>query len=341
MDYGPYYSIYELARAAEVYLRLIDIADIRFFLRENIPYDRKEILCAIQIGGKIKSDNNQVPITSHPAIHSAIKGVDFYEKKFSGEQNKGFEMLGTVLYNELIWLVGSMINLIYDVYVRSIENAINKMEYFEAIKHLTVERQSDKLDNTHPKKFIDKYKEYLNKRIDDIKELIQIEELNFGNELKEILISYKLGLEVNVKGRNLLTPLLKRDYDDFIKNLKNSLLIPSYYDVQKKEKERYYHVYLLGVLEGRLNFYKLQSNKESGFGRYDICAIPIHRTNPGIIIEVKADDSIIGDDALGQVRVNEYIAELRNDGIKEVLVLAINFKEKSIETKHEVLHVSA
>lgn len=337
MEYGPYYSIYELARTAEKILALIDKFQITFFVDKNIPYDRKEILCSIQVGKSIKSIDDKVPITSHPAIHSAIKGIEFYEEK-EVEDATSNEIMSHVLYKDLIWLTSSMINLISDVYEKAIEVKIHDIKYIEAIKLLTIERQTEKYNNTHPQKFIERYREYLNKRIKDIKELIELDKLDFGFELKEIIESYKLGLEVNVKGRNLLTPLLQKDYEVLIENLKKSLFIPSYYDIGKDEKEKYYHVFLLGILEGRLNLYNLKSNKESGFGRYDICAFPINKKHPGLLIEIKSDKSNVST-ALAQIESNNYVNELRIEGVKEVLALAINFQPKDIITDFKIIQI--
>lgn len=338
MKYGPYYSIYQLARAAEKILALIDKFQITFFVEQNIPYDKKEILCSIQIGKSITSIDGKVPTTSHPAIHSAISRIEFYEEQEVENDIDTNEAISLALYTNLISLTSSMIILISDIYEKAIEVKIQGKRYNEAIKLLTIERQTDKYNNTHPQKFIDKYREYLNKRIKDLKELIDLDKLDFGVELKEIIESYKLGLEVNVKGRNLLTPLLQKNYEVLIENLKNSLFIPSYHDVGKDEKEKYFHVYLLGILEGRLNLYNLKSNKESGFGRYDICAFPINKNHPGLLIEIKSDGTNVNT-ALNQIKSNNYVNELRIEGVKEILALAINFQPKNIITDFEIIQL--
>jgi len=336
MEYGPYYKIHQIAESAEKILTLIDKFQLNFFKNKNILYKRKDILCTIQIGKVIKSIDNKIPQISHPAIHSAIKEIDFYEKKEVQKDTNENDFLSSSLYESLKWLIYSIILQILDIYEKKIEVKIQNKRYGEAIKILTIEKQTDKYNNTHPKEFIKKHKEYVNKRIKDITELIELDKLDFGIELKEIVESYKLGLEVNMKGKNLLTPLLEKDYKLFIENLKNMLYTPSYYDIQKDEKERYFYVYLLGILEGRLNLYNLKSNKESGFGRYDICAFPINKNHPGFIIEIKSDETK-GREALNQIKSNNYANELRVEGVKEVLSLAINFNHKNIETDYEII----
>lgn len=340
MEYGSYYDVYQMAEAAEKILALIDKFSMSFFVNKDIklPYDRREISCSIYIGKTIKSINNKIPLRSHPAIHSAISGIKFYEEKKVENDISRNEIIGHTLYTDLIWLIDSIIGLIFSINQRNIETKIQNKQNNEAIRILTIERQAYKYNDSHPEKFISRYEEYLNKRIKDFKELTELDKIDVGIELKEILISYKLGLEININGRNLLTPLLAKNYNLFIRNLKNTLLIPSYYDIQKNEKERFYHVYLLGILEGRLNFYKLQSNKESGRGRYDICAIPLNKSNPGLIIEIKSNNS--KENAIEQIKVNEYNTELKNDGVKEILLMGIYFKENKPVITHEISIVS-
>lgn len=337
MEYGEYHSIYELVRATELYLSLLDKVDLRFLLQGHLPYDRGEIMKAIQIGKNIKIQD-KVPVVRHPAIHLAISNQESYKKEVEMIDSPTTRYFSNAIYDSIYWLIDSIIDMVFDFYIKTIEVKLADMEYVEAIKFMTIERQKDQYQYTHPSKFIERYREYLAKRIKDFKELIEVDKMDFGIELKEIVLSYKLGLEINVKGRNLLTPLLERNYELFVENLKNTLLIPSYYDVHKKEKERYYHIYLLGILEGRLNFYRIQSNKESGFGRYDICGIPHNKTKPGFLIEVKSDNSVSGADAIEQVKDNKYLTEMKNEGVKESLILAINFQEKGIYTKYEIIN---
>ena len=86
--------------------------------------------------------------------------------------------------------------------------------------------------------------------------MIDLDKLDFGIELKEIIESYKLGLEVNIKGRNLLTPLLQKEYECLIENLKNTLFIPSYtsrrevlcmIDLDKKGRQKKFEVPNLNI----------------------------------------------------------------------------------------------
>ena len=102
----------------------------------------------------------------------------------------------------------------------------------------------------------------------------------------------------------------------------------SYFDVgsdanETSEPERFYHGFVLGLMAERAEFYEIRSNRESGFGRYDIMMIPYDSAkNPAIIIEFKVcgrmreeslDDAVHS--ALKQIEEKQYDAELTALGI--------------------------
>ncbi len=62
----------------------------------------------------------------------------------------------------------------------------------------------------------------------------------------------------------------------------------SYFDTSSnKQGEQFFHVYTLGLLAILSDDYIINSNRESGEGRYDIVLIPRNTENYGIIIEIK------------------------------------------------------
>lgn len=73
----------------------------------------------------------------------------------------------------------------------------------------------------------------------------------------------------------------------------------SYFDVGNKpseyiEPERFYHGFVLGIMVGERENYIIKSNRDSGFGRYDIMMVPKDIKNkklPAIVIEFKVYDS--------------------------------------------------
>ena len=91
--------------------------------------------------------------------------------------------------------------------------------------------------------------------------------------------------------------------------------------VAKERKENFYHGILLGLLGYRSNWL-IWSNAESGIGYSDILIeVPTNRT--GIVIEVKyADDGDLNaacEEALEQVEKKDYVAKLKQDGMKNFI----------------------
>ncbi len=79
----------------------------------------------------------------------------------------------------------------------------------------------------------------------------------------------------------------------FINNVAASTI--SYFDVgnrisAKSEPERFYHGLVLGLIVDLNDRYTITSNRESGFGRYDVLLEPKNQTDDGIILEFKVAD---------------------------------------------------
>ena len=106
--------------------------------------------------------------------------------------------------------------------------------------------------------------------------------------------------------------------------------IISYFDTgnspSDEEPERFYHGFVLGLMVDQIDNYIITSNRESGFGRYDIMLEPIDKNNvhyPGIIIEFKVinprkENSLeeTVEAALKQIEEKNYDAELIKRGVK-------------------------
>ena len=110
----------------------------------------------------------------------------------------------------------------------------------------------------------------------------------------------------------------------------------SYFDTGKspsgEEPERFYHGFVLGLMVELAGRYILTSNRESGFGRYDIMLEPRDPADDGIILEFKVQDkeqekklADTVEEALRQIEDKKYKAALLDKGIPEEKIRKYGF----------------
>tara|TARA_B100000745_G_scaffold219528_1_gene146210 strand:- start:7863 stop:9557 length:1695 start_codon:yes stop_codon:yes gene_type:complete len=135
---------------------------------------------------------------------------------------------------------------------------------------------------------------------------------------------------------DILSLLLKCDFDSFARAFRRFCIDTfSYFDVQGKQPERFYHAFVLGMLVQLQKSHHIKSNRESGYGRYDVSVIPHDKTQPGFVFEFKAVDELDNltleqacEMALKQIEKKQYVAEMHALGIETVYPIAIAFEGK-------------
>jgi hypothetical protein len=160
---------------------------------------------------------------------------------------------------------------------------------------------------------------------------------------KEVMYFYKNSVKEWIQEtlsfatyQTMLKELVSGDIDSFKQAFEISVeRALSSFDVDHNEPEKFYHMFVLGMLVCLQESHEVKSNRESGSGRYDVMLIPKDLTKIGIIIEFKkakhATDvafEAATQDALEQIKNKNYKAELESRGITQIINLAIVFAHK-------------
>ena len=181
-------------------------------------------------------------------------------------------------------------------------------------------------------------------------------------EPSEGILQYKLVLtnkEVHIMFRNMIRKWFRRKdafaYNEFIRAFlqndkkamnhymnKIALNTFSYFDTGKKpseqEPERFYHGFVLGLMVELKEQYSITSNRESGFGRYDVMLEPISSEDMAYVLEFKVYDGESEESlkdtvaaAHKQMEEKQYDAKLWANGINKDNIIHYGFAIKGKE----------
>ena len=163
-----------------------------------------------------------------------------------------------------------------------------------------------------------------------------------NKEIQDVYQTEILNNLVPTLGRNsfddLFDDLLSGDGRNFADELQGILKqVVSVYDAANKES--FYHGFMLGMTALFLGKdYTVESNRESGYGRFDLAIFPKEAGRAGVIMEFKvaANEGEMEEkakEALQQIEDREYITEFQKRGIKEVWKYGIAFCGKKIAVR--------
>ncbi|HQZ88190.1 MAG TPA: AAA family ATPase [Gammaproteobacteria bacterium] len=162
---------------------------------------------------------------------------------------------------------------------------------------------------------------------------------------KRLIAEWLSGVNNAMVFNTFLNNLLNGEMKDFEDGLRRILLQTfSAHDIKGKNSEKFYHGFMLGLLSGiDQNHYKIDSNKESGLGRYDIILIPNDTSKLGIILEIKSIDESssknlkeAANEAIKQIDEKQYHITLLQHSIKHFLKIGVAFKGKELVMDYKI-----
>ena len=132
---------------------------------------------------------------------------------------------------------------------------------------------------------------------------------------------------------NFLKEMCEGGEEEIKKRLENFLENRSMMDGFSKEMS--YHNFMFGMLQGLIGEYEVESNRESGEGRYDIRLTPISGSKEGIVVEFKIGEKDklkeLSAKAVEQIEKQGYHKGFKVKGIKRARLVGIAFHKKKAE----------
>jgi hypothetical protein len=180
------------------------------------------------------------------------------------------------------------------------------------------------------------------KRLDDEGEttyfLLTIPNKEVRLTYKTIVKNYFSSKIENKQMEIMLKALIEGDIELFAEILRKIVAsVFSYHDFSG-EPEKVYHALVAGMLTWISNTHEIKSNRESGYGRYDIMVIPRDVSQWGYVIEFKKTREketvdMAVESALKQIAEKRYEMGLMERGVKKIKKLAVVFEGKNVTVK--------
>ena len=157
----------------------------------------------------------------------------------------------------------------------------------------------------------------------------------FNNIVRDWFRDKVIGNDLN----SILKDLVTLNLEEFEKKFK--ILVEqmfSYLDVGINTAENFYHAFVLGMLVGLKDSYIINSNRESGIGRYDIMLEPKDKNGNSFIMEFKVlediEEKTIEEtvaNAKKQIEEKKYEESLKTRGFTNITKIVFAFKAKEVK----------
>ena len=157
----------------------------------------------------------------------------------------------------------------------------------------------------------------------------------FQNIIREWFNDKVIGNNLNTILKDLVTLNLK-EFEKKFQVLVRQMF--SFMDVGENTAENFYHAFVLGMLVGLKDSYYVKSNRESGFGRYDIMLEPKDKNENSFVMEFKVledeEEKTIEDtieNAKKQIEERKYAEDLEERGYTKIIKIVFAFKGKEVK----------
>ena len=198
------------------------------------------------------------------------------------------------------------------------------------------------------------YAGYLNVSSTELKDFELIAQVSIPN--KEVMYVYdemvagwfRRGTSLS-SYKKFIKSLSDGDIDSFKQCLTEYIMeTGSYFDFNKNTPEKVFHSFMLGLVVGLKDNYIIQSNQESGLGRFDVIFIPKDKDTKskinGILLEFKTSNTTKllpskAQEALEQIKNQQYTQLFKQHDVTSVLAIGIAFCGKQLGLAYETLNI--
>ena len=168
---------------------------------------------------------------------------------------------------------------------------------------------------------------------------VQIPNYEIKNLFQSIIRDWFRNKVIGNDLNTILKDLVTLKLDDFEEKFEKLVIeMFSFMDVGENTAENFYHAFVLGMLVGLKDTYYVNSNRESGLGRYDIMLEPKDKNQNSFIMEFKVHkperESSIEEtiaNAKRQIEERKYEQSLRERGFTNITKMVFAFRGKDVK----------